>query len=344
MTKIRDVKSEIEDLEITMDEVITIKVLNCLDPSFPQFLGIFSHEAREKKQLHKLKNSAKSLEDKELQMRNQDKRTANYVKRFTKKKSRLTNAKPKEQKYSSNSTLTKCKFCGKEHGLNNCLHWQAECHYCHETGHTAKVCKKKAATRTSPKNIVIHTQSLPFFTRQILSTVLASSTLKSEPLDSSVQRVIIDFGAKDDFFATRVYVSTYEEYHHEFQTGLGKILSAYEYGNVILHLAHPGGSGVIWTIKKVSLALLLGHNLLSTIPLSKKDAKGFLHQFQMQSEMSKHRAFFEVAGIFDDHYFVCAKSFSLNNVFEAKIINSMNPISIQTWHCRMDHLGYQTLL
>ncbi len=93
-------------------------------------------------------------------------------------------------------------------------------------------------------------------------------------------------------------------------------------------------------MKKVSLALLLGHNLLSTIPLSKKDAKGFLHQFQMQSEMSKHREFFEVADIFDDHYFVCAKSFSLNNVFEAKIINSMNPISIQTWHRRMDHLGY----
>ncbi len=122
MTKIRDVKSEIEDLEITMDEAITIKVLNCLDHSFPQFLGIFSHEAREKKQLHKLKNSAKSLEDKELQMRNQDKGTANYVKQFTKKKSRQTNAKPKEQKYSSNSILTKCKFCGKEHGLNNCLH------------------------------------------------------------------------------------------------------------------------------------------------------------------------------------------------------------------------------
>ena len=34
MTKIRDVKSEIEDLEITIDEAITIQVFNSLNSSF----------------------------------------------------------------------------------------------------------------------------------------------------------------------------------------------------------------------------------------------------------------------------------------------------------------------
>lgn len=37
MTKIRDVKSEIEDLDITMDEAITIQVLNSFDSFFAQF-------------------------------------------------------------------------------------------------------------------------------------------------------------------------------------------------------------------------------------------------------------------------------------------------------------------
>lgn len=69
MTKIRDVKSEIEDLEITMDEAITIQVLNSLDSSFAQFLGILSHEAREKDKLPTLENLVKSLEDEELQMK-----------------------------------------------------------------------------------------------------------------------------------------------------------------------------------------------------------------------------------------------------------------------------------
>ena len=48
MTKILDVKTEIEDLEITMDEAITMQVLNSLDSSFARFLGILSHKAREK--------------------------------------------------------------------------------------------------------------------------------------------------------------------------------------------------------------------------------------------------------------------------------------------------------
>ncbi len=147
-------KSEIEDLEITMNEAIKIQVVNFLDSSFAQFLGILSHEAREKEQLPKLENLTKSLEDEELRMRNQDKATANYTKRFTKKKSRLTSTKLKEREDSSNGKLTKCKFCEKEHGLNDCWYLQAECQYCNETGHIAKFRKKKAVIRTSFKNIV----------------------------------------------------------------------------------------------------------------------------------------------------------------------------------------------
>ncbi len=48
MSKICDVKSEIEDLEITIDEAIKIQVLNSLDSSFAKFFSILSHEAREK--------------------------------------------------------------------------------------------------------------------------------------------------------------------------------------------------------------------------------------------------------------------------------------------------------
>ena len=48
MTKICDMKSEIKDLEIIMDEAITIQVLNFLDYSFAQFFGIMSLKARKK--------------------------------------------------------------------------------------------------------------------------------------------------------------------------------------------------------------------------------------------------------------------------------------------------------
>lgn len=86
ITKIRDVKLEIEDLKITIDKAITIQVLNSLDSSFTQYLGILNHEAREIERLPTLKNLAKSLKDEKLQMKNHDKATADYAKRFTNKK------------------------------------------------------------------------------------------------------------------------------------------------------------------------------------------------------------------------------------------------------------------
>ncbi len=51
-----------------------------------------------------------------------------------------------------------------------------------------------------------------------------------------------------------------------------------------------------------------------------------------------------MADIVDDQYIVRTTGFSPNNVSEASIINSMTPLSIQTWHRRMGHLGYQNLL
>ncbi len=64
----------------------------------------------------------------------------------------------------------------------------------------------------------------------------------------------------------------------------------------------------------------------------------------MPSEISKHREVFGVAYIVDDQSVVRTTGFSPNNVSEARIINSMTPISIQTWHRRMGHLGYQNLI
>ena len=88
--------------------------------------------------------------------------------------------------------------------------------------------------------------------------------------------MIIDSGATDHFFANRAGFSTYEEYHYEFQTGSGEILTAHGYGDVVLHLAYPDGSKVTWTIKKVSWAPSLGPNLLSTIPFARKGVEVFL--------------------------------------------------------------------
>lgn len=66
MTKICDIKSEIEDLDITMDEVITIQVLNSFNLSFTLFLSILSYKVKEKAKLSTLESLAKSLEIKKF--------------------------------------------------------------------------------------------------------------------------------------------------------------------------------------------------------------------------------------------------------------------------------------
>lgn len=116
-----------------------------------------------------------------------------------------------------------------------------------------------------PKNLIMCTQSIFFYVDQLLYTPPASCTVTSKHHESSVKGVIIDSGATDHFFTNRAFFSTYEEYHYEFRTGSGEILTAYRYRNVVLHLAHPDDLEVTWAVKKISWAPLLGHNLLSTI-------------------------------------------------------------------------------
>ncbi len=59
MNKIPDVKSEIEDMKITMYEAIKIRVLNSVEFFFARFFGILSHKTREKWKLLTFKSFVK---------------------------------------------------------------------------------------------------------------------------------------------------------------------------------------------------------------------------------------------------------------------------------------------
>ncbi len=108
-------------------------------------------------------------------------------------------------------------------------------------------------------------------------------------------------------------------------------------------LTYPDGSEVIWTIKKVSFAPSLGHNLLNTIPLAKKRIEIFPRQVQVSSEISHHGEFFGVADIIDNQYVVRITGYFPNNCLGQEIINSFTFISIQTWHWQLGHLSYQNI-
>ena len=86
ISNIFDMNSEIEDLNWNIDESIEIKVLNCLKFFFERFLAIFNNEFTKNKKLHLLESFAKLLEDEKLELKNQDSKTANFIKELIKQK------------------------------------------------------------------------------------------------------------------------------------------------------------------------------------------------------------------------------------------------------------------
>ena len=100
ISKIRDITSEISDLNITMDEAIIIHTLNSLDDHFKYYLAILSHDARENDKIPTLDTLSNALEDEELRLTNQDKGTANYIK----KRRRSLTPRPKKTRLPTTPT------------------------------------------------------------------------------------------------------------------------------------------------------------------------------------------------------------------------------------------------
>ncbi len=89
--------------------------------------------------------------------------------------------------------------------------------------------------------------------------------------------------ATDHFFSNRDLFSTYTEYEHEFETGVGEKILAHGYGNVDLGMSDFKVNINTLTLTNVSWAPELGHNLLSTIPLARKGIEVFLRKASQPS-------------------------------------------------------------
>ena len=217
---------------------------------------------------------AKSLEDEELQIKNEDKTTANYAKRFIKKKENLPTRFEDSEDFTTNS-ISKCKFCDKEQKPNKCRHLQAECQYYHKIGYTAKFFLKKKSFPVGSRRVVTYTYDvLCFFTPS--QPKILTCTINNKFLKSFVEKIIINYRAEDNFFSNRTYFCIYKEYHHKFQNSSGEVFATHGYEDLVLPLAYFDKSEVIRTIKKVSGALSLEHNLLSKIPLAQKGVEVYL--------------------------------------------------------------------
>ena len=89
----------------------------------------------------------------------------------------------------------------------------------------------------------------------------------------------------------------------------------------------------------MSWASELGHNLLSTILLAKKDIKVFLRKAGQSFEIVVDNELFSLADIIENQYVI----WLVENPKPA-IVNQVAAPTIETWHAGIGHLGYRSLL
>ena len=346
ISKIRDISAEITDLNITMDEAITIHALNSLDTHFKSYLAILSHDSREKEHLPTLEVLAKALEDEELLLANQDRATANYSKR-EKKSGGDSGNKKKAGKNSNSSTSTdketsKCTKC-------QCWMDKMTCNGCGKIGHIKKFCKKNKINQESETTTPeVTTSALSCFNTKITPTptneveerkgmgavhLICKTGATVDPVINP--RVIIDSGATDHFFSNRDFFSTYTEYYHEFQTDPGQVLPAFGYGDVVLNMVQQDKNINVLTVKNISWALDLGHNLLSTILLAIEGDEVFLRKIGVATQILHEGKLHGLADVIDRQYVLRIKTSEVtmhtNFANTTPIVNAIKP-TIEIWH------------
>ena len=154
-----------------------------------------------------------------------------------------------------------------------------------------------------------------------------------------VTSVIIDSGATDHFFSNQDLFSIYTEYKHEFEIGIREKIAAHGYGNVDFRMTDLTDYVNTLTVTNVSWVLELDHNLLSTIPLARKGIEVCLRKAGQPSEIVVDEEVFGLADIIENQYVI-----RLAETPKPATVNRVTAPTIETWHARMGHLGYRSLL
>lgn len=163
---VRDIKAEINDISLSVEQVVVLKLLNGLGSSFSTYLTILNEQARRDDKFPSLDGLLKNLEDEESRMRQDPTATANVLK----------------AKKSEEGKPNKCQRCGNKHP-GKCRHANATCNGCGKKGHLEAVCRSKdkdSKETSKPQNEII-----------CMTKHLGSQNLYDLLLDSGVTAHII---------------------------------------------------------------------------------------------------------------------------------------------------------
>ena len=176
--KIVKILEEIKELDINMEEMVTIKLMNGLDSSFETYLTMLSQKARDENKLPNLSSLLSNLEDEERCMKqttkvnlaqSQSTSTGGTSSRGGSSSRARGSRGGRGQSHpgrgssgttggtsgatgtggqsssssSSNQNNPRCNACNYHHTPGLCPHVNLECHVCGEKGHIHRNCPRK---------------------------------------------------------------------------------------------------------------------------------------------------------------------------------------------------------
>ena len=148
---------------------------------------------------------------------------------------------------------------------------------------------------------------MPFVKALIDSKV----TINKATTPSSLWKIIVDSGAMSHIFFNRSFIFDFKPISSYVETGSGELLQCPGRGKIKINLKGPN-SNIDVVMEDIIWCPDLGHNLLSTIPLSWWEVEIFLWVDDRPSEFWKNDNVFDYADIIDDQYVVWGNAYQVN--------------------------------
>lgn len=136
MSQIKDAQSKIKDLKILIDNSIVTYTLNNFNSQFRPYLTILNYKTKQKVQLLTLFKLTKSLENKELRLKNKNTISAHFAKKAKLKSASHGSCINTGKKLIKDLDQKKedCKTCDSNY-KSDCQYLTVECFQYYEIGH-----------------------------------------------------------------------------------------------------------------------------------------------------------------------------------------------------------------
>ena len=274
--KATKVLADLKEQKVSIEDAVTMKAMNGLGTAFATYITILNENARNDKNMPKIDDFFKKLEDEERRMKQgtSTTNTAHQVRGRGGCGGRGGGRGGHGGSQTSGSSTPRCTLCGVNHSSDDeCSHKDWDCHACNKKGHWSKNCdyvtkaaKEKAARKgkgkvkesksnddsdNDKKNITMATRWISLTNkeppRMFNNIVLNVSTIK--PTVNHVNKgismltdLLIDSGATAHMIANWGMFTQFSTEISYYQTGSSEILESSGRGTICIDFNIDGKS------------------------------------------------------------------------------------------------------